>query len=82
MKQDLVELYQAATLTEAQLLKNRLLNEGIEAFIDNDDSPFDGLTAASQYVLVRVLPKDADQARAVAAEFQAEHTPDTSTQAD
>lgn len=72
MDQDLVDIYQANTLTEGQLLKDRLEGEDIQVFLDNTDSPFDGLTAANQYIIVRVLPGDAPRAREVAAAFAAE----------
>jgi len=72
MDHDLVDVYQAASVSEAQLLKDRLSSEGIEAFLDNTDSPLDGLTAANQYIVVRVLPADAGRAREVAAAFAAE----------
>lgn len=72
MEHDLVDVYQASTMTEAQMLKDRLASQDIEAFLDNTDSPFDGLTAANQYIVVRVLPDDAPLAREVAAAFAAE----------
>ena len=56
----------------AQLLVARLAEVEIDSFVDNDDSPFDGLTAAEQMVIVRVLPANAERARVVVAEFQAE----------
>ena len=72
MEHDLVEVYSAASMAEAQLLKDRLKGEGIEAFLDNTDSPLAGLTAANQYIVVRVLPEDAPAARDIAAQFAAE----------
>ena len=71
MSDDLINVFES-TLLLTQLLKDRLTEAGIEAFIDQDTSPFDGLTAANQMVIVRVLPKDADQASQIVAEFRAE----------
>jgi len=72
MKPDLVDIFEADTLAEAQLLVSRLDDAGIKSFIDNDDTPLDGLTAAEQYKIVRVLPTDATKARAIADAFLAE----------
>jgi hypothetical protein len=68
---DLINVFES-TLLLTQLLKDRLTEAGIEAFIDQDTSPFDGLTAANQMVIVRVLPKDAEQAGKIVAGFRAE----------
>ena len=76
MKPDLVDIFEAETLVEAQLLVSRLTDAGIKSFIDNDDTPLDGLTAAEQYMIVRVLPTDAVKARAIADEFLAESMED------
>ena len=76
MKPDLVDIFEAETLVEAQLLVSRLTDAGIKSFIDNDDTPLDGLTAAEQYMIVRVLPADATKARAIADEFLAESMED------
>lgn len=72
MRQDLAAVYEAATLMEAQLLVSRLEEAGIEAFVDQTDSPLDGLTAAYQTKIVRVLPENQAQAQAIAQEFQRE----------
>lgn len=72
MKDDLVEVYESETLMEAQLVSARLEEAQIQCFIDNVDSPLDGLVAADQMKIVRVLPQDVDQARQVIAEFEAE----------
>ena len=71
MSDDLVNVFES-TLLLTQLVKARLDEAGIEAFIDQDASPFDGLTAANQMVIVRVLPKDAEQAGKIIEAFQAE----------
>lgn len=75
MQDDLVDVYEAQTLMQAQLLSDRLKSEGIESFIDHTDSPLDGLLAADQVKIVRVLPTDVDHARMIVAEFQAEERP-------
>ncbi len=72
MKPDLTDIFEAETLQEAQLLATRLKEAGIKSFIDNTDSPLDGLTTASQFKVVRVLPADEKAAREVANEFLAE----------
>lgn len=72
MKDDLVEAYRAETLMQAQLLHDRLEAEGIRSFIENADSPLDGLVAAVQMVIVRVLPSELDRARRVVSEFESE----------
>ncbi len=76
MQDDLVDVYEAATLMEAQLLSDRLDSYEVRSFIDNTDSPFDGLTAAEQVKIVRVLPDDVDKARRIIAEFEAEKSTD------
>lgn len=72
MKPDLVDIFEAETLMEAQLLATRLDEAGIKSFIDNTDSPLDGLTAADQLKIVRVLPADEAKARDIANDFLAE----------
>jgi len=72
MGEDLVSVYEAWNLAEAQLLADRLEGRGIRAFLDNTDSPLDGLVAGDQTIGVRVLPADADRARPVVEGFLAE----------
>ena len=76
MGDDLTNVYETATLMEAQLIVNRLKSAGIDAFVDNDDSPFDGLTAADQTKVIRVLPANAEEAAKVIAAFQSEKAED------
>ena len=71
-----MDIFEAENLMEAQLLSTRLEEASIKSFIDNDDSPLDGLTAGDQMVIVRVLPKDAAAARKLADEFLAEKLED------
>ncbi len=75
MQDDLVEVYAADTLMLAQLLSDQLEAEGIRCFIDNTDSPFDGLTAAEQMKIVRVLPSDVEAAKRVVEQFQNQEQP-------
>ena len=72
MQDDLVEVYAGQTLMQAQLLSDRLEAEGIRSFIDNTDSPLDGLITAEQMKIVRVLPADAERASHIVSQFQAE----------
>ena len=72
MHDDLVDVYDAGSLIEGTLLRDRLEGEGIQAFLDNTDSPLDGLTAGEQTIPVRVLPDDADRARPIVEAFIAE----------
>ncbi len=76
MADDLVDIFEAENVMEAQLLSSRLEEAKIKSFIDNDDSPLDGLTAGDQMVIVRVLPKDAAAARKIADEFLSEKLED------
>jgi len=73
MKDDLVLVYEADTLVEAQLLSQKLEEYGVESYIDHTGSPLDGLVAADQVKEVRVLPRDVDKAREVVGLFEAEH---------
>lgn len=73
MQDDLVDVFQSETLLEAKLASDALEAEGIRCFIDNTDSPLDGLVAADQVKIVRVLPADVDQARRIIADFEQTH---------
>ncbi len=72
MQDDLTSVYKAQTLMEAQLLSDQLKSAGIESFIDHAGGPFDGLVAADQVKVVRVLPADAEKAQQIVAAFEAE----------
>ncbi len=72
MQDDLTDVFEAEGLLEAQLVSDRLKEAEIRSFIENADSPFDGLVAADQMKIVRVLPADAAKAREIVAEFEAE----------
>ncbi len=49
---ELVSVYQAANPTEAHLAMNLLLDEGIEAFVSEENEPLAGLPIAAPDVLV------------------------------
>jgi hypothetical protein len=50
---ELVSVYQGANLTEAHLVMNLLLDEGIEAFVSEENEPLAGLSIAAPDVLVK-----------------------------
>lgn len=72
MDDDLVRIYDAASLSEAQLLANRLKDRGVASHLGNATSPLAGLVAGEQTVAVHVLAADESRAREVAAEFERE----------
>lgn len=57
---DLVSVYQGENVTEAHLVKNLLLDEGIDASVSEENEPFASLPIVPPDVLVR----RADEARA------------------
>lgn len=65
---DLISVYQAANSTEAFLVKNQLLNEGIEAFVSEQNEPLAGLPIAAPDVLVSRA--DEARARAIVARYE------------
>ena len=73
MSDDLVSVYQAGDLPLAELIRQRLEDEGIEAFIDPTASPLDGLTTINQGTHIFVRQPDAQRAQNVVEEFLAEH---------
>ncbi|MFA9476747.1 putative signal transducing protein [Phycisphaerales bacterium AB-hyl4] len=70
---DMIVVYEAGSLAEAQLLSDRLASADISNHVANVDSPFDGLVAGHQTVPVRVLSHDAERARQIVDEFMNEH---------
>jgi hypothetical protein len=54
------------------MLCDRLEDAGVKTFIDNDDSPLDGLSAGFGQDIVRVLPTDVEKARPIVEAFVAE----------
>jgi hypothetical protein len=65
---DLVSVYQAANAVEAYMVKNMLLEEGIEAFVSEENEPLVGLPIAAPDVLV--AGKDEARARAIVGEHE------------
>lgn len=58
--EDLVSVYQGANVTEAHLVMNLLLEQGIEASVSEENEPLAGLSIVPPDVLV----KRADEVRA------------------
>jgi hypothetical protein len=70
MAHELVPVYEGFTLADAEMLADRLNQAGIEAFIDNTDSPFDGTTSPLQSQTVRVVPRAFTEAREIVRQFE------------
>lgn len=66
--QDLVSVYQAASLVEAHLVKNLLLEAEIDVEVSEENEPLAGLPIAQSDLLVR--RSDEARARQVVAEFE------------
>jgi hypothetical protein len=64
---DLISVYQAENPTEAHLVMNLLLDEGIDAQVSEENEPFAGLPIVAPDVLVR--KSDEARARAIIAEY-------------
>lgn len=64
---DLVSVYQGANVTEAHLVMNLLLDEGIDAFVSEENEPLAGLSIAAPDVLVRT--EDEARARKIIDEY-------------
>ncbi len=67
---ELVSVYQGANVTEAHFVMNLLLDEGIEAFVSEENEPLAGLSIAAPDVLVR--REDQQRARAIIEEYDKE----------
>ncbi len=72
MRDDLVAVFESETLLEAKLASDALEAEGIRCFIDHTESPLDGLVAAEQLHILRVLPDDAERAKQIMGEFESQ----------
>ena len=76
---DLVSVYAAANVTEAHFVKNLLIDEGIDAFVSEENEPLAGLPIAAPDVLV---PKAREaEARRIVAKYEEDrikraHRPD------
>ncbi len=64
---DLVSVYTGANVTEAHLVMNLLLDEGIDAFVSEENEPLAGLSIAAPDVLVRT--EDEVRARAIIDDY-------------
>jgi hypothetical protein len=60
---DLVSVYKGANVTEAHLVMNLLLDEGIDANVSEENEPLAGLSLAAPDILVR--REDEARARAI-----------------
>lgn len=60
---DLVSVYKGANVTEAHLVMNLLLDEGIDANVSEENEPLAGLSLAAPDILVR--REDEVRARAI-----------------
>ncbi len=64
---DLVSVYLGANVTDAHLVKNLLLEAGIDASVSEENEPLAGLTIVPPDVLVR--RQDEARARAIVADY-------------
>ncbi len=64
---ELVSVYKGENPTEAHLVMNLLLDEGIDASVSEENEPFAGLSIAAPDVLVR--REDAPRARAIIEKY-------------
>ena len=69
---DLVSVYVAEDLPQAELLRQRLDEARIDAFVEPTASPLDGLTAINQGTHVMVREDDADRAKQIVEAFISE----------
>lgn len=67
---DLVSVYRAANLAEAHLIKNLLLDDGINAAVSEENEPFAGLNVVPPDVLV--LRKDIPAAETIIRNYEAQ----------
>jgi len=69
-KDDLIDVYEAANAIEANLVKNLLVESGIEATVSEQNEPFAGLTIVPPNVYVRRV--DEEKARKVVEAYEDE----------
>lgn len=67
---ELISVYKAANVTEAHLVKNLMLDAGIEAFVSEENEPLSGLSIAAPDVLVSL--GDEVQARKIIESYDDE----------
>jgi len=73
---DPVKLYDADNAADAELIREDLEEHGIEAMIDNQPSPLDGLTSMGQGTPVFVSRSDYDKASEVLDRYLKHQTDD------
>lgn len=66
--QDLVSIYRAANSIEANLVKNLLADEGIDAVVTEENEPLAGLDITPPDVMVRI--SDEKRARDFIADYE------------
>jgi len=69
-KDDLIDVYEASNAIEANIVKNLLVDSGIEATISEQNEPFAGLTIVPPNVYVRRM--DEAKARQVVEQYEDE----------
>ncbi|MBI1371952.1 MAG: hypothetical protein GC159_04215 [Phycisphaera sp.] len=82
MSDDLINIYEASHLAEAEMIHQALESAGIKAYVEQTASPLDGLTAAGEGTDVMVRSDDADRAREVIEQYLAEKADDDTTGGD
>jgi len=76
MSDELVVVYEAIDLPQAEMVHQALEAAGIDAWVEQTPSPLDGLTVMNQGTHVRVRQDDAGRAQQRIAEFLAERADD------
>ncbi len=69
-KDDLIDVYEAANAIEANIVKNLLVDNGIEATVTEQNEPFAGLTIVPPNVYVRRV--DEAKARKIVEKYEDE----------
>ncbi len=80
MKDDLVPIYLALTVDDAQRLADKLRVAGIESFVDQTDSPMYGATQGPSSRIVRVRRVETGPARDVMKRFGFKYHPSMARQ--
>lgn len=77
MSDDLITVYEAIHLAEAEAIHQALEAEGIRAFVEQTASPLDGLTTIGEGTEVMVLQDNEARARQIIDRYLAEGSEDT-----
>lgn len=77
MSDDLITVYEAIHLAEAEAIHQALETEGIRAYVEQTPSPLDGLTTIGEGTEVMVLQDDETRARQIVERYLAERAEDT-----